>query len=799
MRRRAACLSRSASALSLFLLGLAALLLLANGPPRAQAQTASSAEDLFVVDCLLPGQMRRLGTRMTYVGARRAIKTTNADCAIRGGEYVAYDRASHASALQVWLPLAEAGDAAAQTYVGEIYEKGLGVPPQFDATALWYRRAAELGNSRAQVNLGSLYERGLGMAKDPEKAVEWYRRASGLEAGHVPYVPASVAQKLEQLRGEHDRLTQERDALGRQLDAARQQLERSQRELNRRQSELEQARKAVSETEAKTKQARAAAGSDPARLAELERELQGRRQVASQQETELGRLRAEIAGLGRQSELLQKAAQSAEQGRVAELARYKAEAENARSEAALLTQQLQLAARTAAEQRLAAEAALRQVETARGDLQRERASAQRDEGKLKQLEARLAEREAELQRKQDEAAAREAARQVLEREVAELRRAAESEAARQAAEALAVPRIEIIDPPLPQTRGAEAPPALKVRGRGERVIVGRVSAPGGLLALLVNDREIKPESDGLFRANVPVSAPQTDVAVVAIGARGARAQVRFQLVPEGGENPVTQAGASAKPLKLPDVKFGNFRALVIGNNKYASLAELETAENDARAVAELLGDRYGFKATLLLNASRYQMLSALNKLREELSEDDNLLIYYAGHGALDRVNQRGFWLPVDAEESSPANWISNIQITDMLNAMAARKIFVIADSCYSGTLTRSAVAQIDARMSEEQRGIWIKTMAAKRSRVVLSSGGIAPVLDGGGGNHLVFAKAFLSALRENADILEGQRLYRAVATGVAGAAASLSTEQLPQFAPISYAGHEAGDFFLVPG
>lgn len=134
----------------------------------------------------------------------------------------------------------------------------------------------------------------------------------------------------------------------------------------------------------------------------------------------------------------------------------------------------------------------------------------------------------------------------------------------------------------------------------------------------------------------------------------------------------------------------------------------------------------------------------------------------------------------------------------MLNAMAARKIFVIADSCYSGTLTRSAVAQIDAKMSDDQRGVWIKTMVSKRSRVVMSSGGVAPVLDGGGGDHSVFANAFLKALRENSEVLEGQRLFGAVASGVTGAAASLSTEQLPQYAPISYAGHEAGDFFLVP-
>ena len=57
-------------------------------------------------------------------------------------------------------------------------------------------------------------------------------------------------------------------------------------------------------------------------------------------------------------------------------------------------------------------------------------------------------------------------------------------------------------------------------------------------------------------------------------------------------------------------------------------------------------------------------------------------MYYAGHGQLDRVNQRGHWLPVDAEPDSPANWISNISVTDILNAMALQQLLVVADSCY---------------------------------------------------------------------------------------------------------------------
>jgi hypothetical protein len=90
----------------------------ASSPAPGPAGGTASADDLLIVDCLLPGQVRRLGTQASYVTPRGPAKTTGRDCALRGGEYVAHDRASRAGALAAWLPAAEQGDPEAQTYVG---------------------------------------------------------------------------------------------------------------------------------------------------------------------------------------------------------------------------------------------------------------------------------------------------------------------------------------------------------------------------------------------------------------------------------------------------------------------------------------------------------------------------------------------------------------------------------------------------------------------------------------------------------------------------------------------------------
>jgi len=263
--------------------------------------------------------------------------------------------------------------------------------------------------------------------------------------------------------------------------------------------------------------------------------------------------------------------------------------------------------------------------------------------------------------------------------------------------------------------------------------------------------------------------------------------------------PTPTAPASAAAPDVPKLNFGRYYALIIGNNQYSQFPNLETAINDAQALARVLKDRYGFQTRVLIDASRYDILSALNEFRAKLTEKDNFLLYYAGHGELDRANDRGHWLPVDAEPTSTANWISNVQVTDILNAMNAKHAMVIADSCYSGTLARTVSTSIEGGRSSEKRISWMKVMINTRSRTVLTSGGLKPVLDtGGGGQHSVFAKMLLDSLNNNRDVLEGPLLYRQVSQGVRSAAARLNVEQDPRYAPMRFAGDLGAPFFFRP-
>jgi hypothetical protein len=655
----------------------------AGTTPTSRPTGPGAVEGFMVVDCLLPGQIRQLGGQVTFVTARRAVKTSASNCEIRGGEYVAFDRANYATALKVWLPLAEQGDQAAQTYVGEIFEKGLGVQPDYTVAATWYRRAAERGYSRAALNLGNLYERGLGVPRDPTQALSWYRRAAGATAKDVSFeiAPAAATGEVAQLRAEVSGLRRELDAKGQELARVQGELDTARRMLDGRRSEADAERRTVEQLRREldeTRRRETNAAARTARVAELERAI-------AERETTLAAKTKEVEGL--------------------------------------------------------------------------RASVAKLEGETRDQRERL-------------------------------------ERLRQQTASGAGPTIHVLQPDLRTLRDGKSVRGLVATDRP--VLVGRVTSETELVTFTINDRAEKLLANNVFRTEIAVTRAEEPVRIVAIDRQGRRSAVEFVLA--RSQPAATPASPGEPRIGVPRpgaVQFGNYHALVIGNNEYRQLKPLKTAVADAREVARLLELDYGFSVRLLLNANRYEMLAALNELREKLNEKDNLLIYYAGHGELDDRNQRGHWLPVDAEPNSTANWISNVAITDVLNAMTVQQLLVVADSCYAGTLTRSSLGRLEGGLSEGERLRLMSVMARQRSRMVMTSGGVEPVLDSAGGSHSAFAQAFLATLRANVGVLPGQELFGHLRLRVASVADRVQMRQVPEYAPIKYAGHESGDFVFV--
>ena len=230
-------------------------------------------------------------------------------------------------------------------------------------------------------------------------------------------------------------------------------------------------------------------------------------------------------------------------------------------------------------------------------------------------------------------------------------------------------------------------------------------------------------------------------------------------------------------------------ALVIGNNRYTFLPSLNTAISDAQSMERLLKSYFGFETELIVDGTRDQIIGALNRYRRSLSADTSFIVYYAGHGTFDKEAETAYWLPVDAQPNENTKWISADDITADLRAMRANHILVIADSCYSGALSRDAPVQLEPTGN---RSRYLDSLRRRGpSRTLLASGGNEPVSDGGVGAHSVFTDALLKGLMgmpfEQFSI---QELFsKFIQESVAG-----RSGQLPECSPLRNSGHEGGSF-----
>jgi len=655
----------------------------------------ANIDKVLVVDCVLPGQIRNLGG-IKYLTPRRPIKTTAGDCEIRGGEYVAYDRADYRTAMNVWLPLATEGDPDAQNHVGEIFEKGLGTVADYQSAFLWYRKAAEQNYKPAQINLGYMYEKGLGVDKDVVKALNLYRQASGLDTDQLEF-----ASSIE--------------ALNNDAQLAKQQLALAQAELSTRTREVEALRNKLKKTEILLSQHKKSISSASQEIKDLHHQLKQKK------------------SLGASS-----------------------------NDPQVISIQKKLDAR--------------QVNLDQYQLE------------LTQLESSLKKQQKELH---GEAELVNRKQRTLDDALAASGNSVSNFSSKEA------PSIEIIDPAMVLTRSE---PVVRLRSVAKhRIIFGKINAPAGLKSFTVNKKTQRTDRNGMFRVSIPLENQATPVKMLVTDKLGQETTFNFSLIP-----PLRKTAKNESNIDFTNipgggsaVDFGDYYAVIIGNNNYKNFTNLETAVSDARQIDKILREKYGFKTTLLINADRYTILSNLNQLRETLTKKDNLLIYYAGHGELDRINRHGYWLPVDSEPDSTANWISNTAISDILNIMPAKHVLVVADSCYSGSMSRSAQARLDSGMSLKARLKWVKLMSTTRARIALTSGGEKPVLDSGGGDHSVFAKAFFDTLEDNKSIIEGYQIYLNIVDNVQETAAKYNIEQIPEYAPIKHGGG-LGEFFFVP-
>ena len=252
--------------------------------------------------------------------------------------------------------------------------------------------------------------------------------------------------------------------------------------------------------------------------------------------------------------------------------------------------------------------------------------------------------------------------------------------------------------------------------------------------------------------------------------------------------------------KKYQIEWGEYYAIVIGNNIYDenknSLTNLKTAINDAEKIGELLEDKYGFKTEVIRNATLADINKTIKKYRSILTEKDNLLIYYAGHGTVDSWTQEGYWLPVDAQDNNEWTWFDNRSLISLTKSLNAKHIIVIADSCFSGSL----FSTVDYRSAFEDNNSDLENvffnMNRKKTRVAITSGNYEFVPDSiNNSDHSPFATVLIDILNNNNDVLPAGDLFSQVRTTLP----KFSKKQNPVYGEFDFDLHEkTGDFLFVP-
>lgn len=235
-----------------------------------------------------------------------------------------------------------------------------------------------------------------------------------------------------------------------------------------------------------------------------------------------------------------------------------------------------------------------------------------------------------------------------------------------------------------------------------------------------------------------------------------------------------------------DITAGNQYVFIIAINKYRYWAPLKNPVKDAQKIKEVLEKRYYVDKVIELydeDATKGNIIKTFKDLQNEITVNDSLLIFYAGHGYYDEeVTKNAYWIPVDGGGDSvlQENWLPNSIIRGMISGIKSKHILLISDSCFSGDLLVAHRGKLPEINNE-----YLKSAFQKRSRQILTSGGSETVPD-----ESSFTRQLLLALEENSrPFVDSLMLFDQIRLGVSGST--------PMFGSLAGTDHQEGASFLL--
>ncbi len=350
----------------------------------------------------------------------------------------------------------------------------------------------------------------------------------------------------------------------------------------------------------------------------------------------------------------------------------------------------------------------------------------------------------------------------------------------------AVMKAESVPPKITITAPDTTRTVSVVAKKMDTLVTGIAESEAGIMYVSVNGQDADLDDKGNFSAVVPLKVGQNKVTVIAGDINKNKSTKEFVINREAGKVMVAKKEEDKMTEKLSNSKY---YALLIAVQNYDSpeISKLDYPVSDAKRLEDLLLSQYTFdreNIISLVNPTRRTIYQTLQSLRNKLTDQDNLLIFYAGHGFWVEDMKQGFWLAKDASGiNDPSDWIPNSTVRDYIKAIKARHILLVADSCFSGGIfkTRELLAK--------QKG-YVDQIYELPSRRAMTSGAMKTVPD-----QSVFLNYLVKRLKDNNEpYLDAQKLFANMREAVIN---NSPTHQTPLYGAISEAGDEGGDFIFV--
>jgi tetratricopeptide (TPR) repeat protein len=334
------------------------------------------------------------------------------------------------------------------------------------------------------------------------------------------------------------------------------------------------------------------------------------------------------------------------------------------------------------------------------------------------------------------------------------------------------PEIKITEPSV--NRGLEI-----VASGNDILIKGFAIDPSGLKSVSINGLSVYAQPTGDFWGNIPLKAGLNRITVIAIDGAGNKAETTFELV--------QKTNSVASKIVPATTKEGKNYCLLIGAQNYEDLniPSLENPIQDAVKLKLILKKDYDFEEDNifnLFNPSANDVKRQLLELTNVIQPEDNLLIFYAGHGIWVEKEKKGYWLLVDAKRNDSTTWLQNKDVLNLIAKLPSRHTLLITDACFSGGVfkTRSIGKNAPAAL---------KTMDEKISRVAITSGNDTEVPD-----ESVFMKYLVKALTDNKEkYLTAQKMF----INQIMEAVMTETKTEPRYGTLELAGHVGGDYIFA--